>query len=377
MASAQVRKSTVSKPWAPELLAIQQKLEWPEPVQRVQSIAESGVKSLPRKYVRPEPERPRPEDTRVGEQIPVIDLSGLHDERCNKTMEEISKACKEWGFFQVINHGLSPLLLRAALGVSKGFFDLPLVEKQKHANDPRTYVGYGSRTGVQKGAVLDWGDYYYHHFLPLSLREEHKWPSKPEEYRIIMKEYCKGITELFLNLLTVFSLNLGLHPDHLKEACGGEDDIGMCVRINYYPPCPQPDLTFGLSSHSDPGAITFLLQDDISGLQVRKGDHWVSVRPIPNAFVVNLGDQMQILTNGAYRSVEHRAVVNENKERMSIAGFCNPCGKKTIGPIKELLNDSNPAMYRDMTFNEYRMLIRTTGTKGKSYLNSVTANCTK
>jgi isopenicillin N synthase-like dioxygenase len=74
----------------------------------------------------------------------------------------------------------------------------------------------------------------------------------------------------------------------------GEKEMGMCIRINYYPACPEPDLTLGLSSHSDPGGITFLLQDNIPGLQVRKNDAWVSVKPIPDAFVVNLGDQMQV-----------------------------------------------------------------------------------
>ena len=109
-----------------------------------------------------------------------------------------------------------------------------------------------------------------------------------------MKEYCKEVVDVCLKLLSVFSVNLGLHPDYLKEAFGGKEDMGMCVRINYYPACPEPNLTLGLSSHSDPGGLTFLLQDNVPGLQVRKGDSWVSVRSIPNAFVVNLGGQMQV-----------------------------------------------------------------------------------
>eukprot|EP01018_Ginkgo_biloba_P017660 Gb_32328 [translate_table: standard] len=351
-----------------------QQLEWPEPIERVQSIAESGVEYLPAKYIRPEEDRPHGNVLVDEEQIPVIDLSGLEDERRHKTMEKISNACKEWGFFHVINHGISPKILEAGYEVSKQFFELPLEEKQKHANDPRTYVGYGSRTGVQKGAVLDWGDYYYHHFLPLSLREEHKWPSKPEEYRRIIKEYCQGTLGLCLNLLSVFSENLGLPSDYLKEAFGREGEIGLCVRLNYYPPCPQPDLTYALAPHSDPGGITFLLQDDVAGLQVRKGDNWVSVRPLDNALVVNLSDQIEILTNGLYKSVEHRSIANKKKTRMSLVVFCNPHGENKIGPIKELINDSNPPLYREMTFNEYRMFIRTSGTKGKSYVNSISTS---
>ncbi|KAH9328877.1 hypothetical protein KI387_000985 [Taxus chinensis] len=350
------------------------KLEWPEPIHRVQSIAESGIKCLPPRYVRPEEERPTGH-VLVEERIPLIDLSGLQDDsRRKKTMEEICSACKNWGFFQVINHGMSSELLEAGRDVSNRFFHLPLEEKQKHANDPKTYVGYGSRIGVQKGAILDWGDYYYHHFLPSSIREEHKWPSQPLEYRPTMKEYCIGALQLCKTLLSVFSQNLGLPLTTLEEAFGGKENIGICVRLNYYPVCPQPDLTFGLSPHSDPGGITILHQNEVSGLQVRKSHYWVPVHPIPNALIINLGDQIEILTNGIYKSVEHRSIVNNNKERMSIVVFCNPSGEQKVGPVKDLVHDSNPIKYREMTFNEYRMFIRTTGTKGKSYVNSINSS---
>eukprot|EP01018_Ginkgo_biloba_P036344 Gb_09708 [translate_table: standard] len=109
-----------------------------------------------------------------------------------------------------------------------------------------------------------------------------------------MKEYCQGTLGLCLYLLSVLSENLGLPSDYLKDAFGRKDEIGQCVRLNYYPPCPQPDLTYALAPHSDPGGITLLLQDDVAGLQVRKGDNWVSVPPLDNALVVNLGDQIEV-----------------------------------------------------------------------------------
>lgn len=346
-------------------------MEWPEPIQSVQCLAESGIKCLPSRYIRPRDEKP-PEHKLVEEKVPVIDLSGLCDERRRKTMEEISDACREWGCFQVINHGVSPELLMAGREVSRGFFSLPLEEKQKHANDPCSYVGYGSRLGVQKGATLDWGDYYFHHYLPLSVREEHRWPSKPEEYRSRMKEYCEGTLELCGTLLSVCSENLDLPPNNLNEAFGHEEGIGVCVRLNYYPVCPQPELTYGLSPHTDPGGITILLQDDVVGLQVHRGNYWVPVQPVANALTIILGDQMEILTNGIYKSVEHSCVANQKKERMSIVVFCNPNGEKDVGPIKELTNDeSNPARYKHMTFNQYRTLIRRNGIKGNSYVKSL------
>lgn len=94
--------------------------------------------------------------------------------------------------------------------------------------------------------------------------------------------------------MKVLSINLGLEDDFLQKAFGGED-IGACIRVNYYPKCPQPELTLGLSSHSDPGGITLLLPDDqVHGLQVRKGDNWITVKPVRNAFIVNIGDQIQV-----------------------------------------------------------------------------------
>lgn len=95
--------------------------------------------------------------------------------------------------------------------------------------------------------------------------------------------------------MKIFSLNLGLTKDHLQNAFGGEN-FGACLRVNFYPKCPQPDLTLGLSSHSDPGGMTILLPDQhVAGLQVRKNDAWITVKPTSHAFIVNIGDQIQVL----------------------------------------------------------------------------------
>ncbi|MFS7961160.1 putative aminocyclopropanecarboxylate oxidase [Helianthus anomalus] len=112
--------------------------------------------------------------------------------------------------------------------------------------------------------------------------------------RGVTEEYSKEIVRLGKDLLRVFSINLGLQEDYLQGAFG-VDDIGACLRVNFYPKCPQPDLTLGLSSHSDPGGMTFLLPDEhVSGLQVRKGDEWITVKPAQHAIIVNIGDQIQV-----------------------------------------------------------------------------------
>ncbi|MQL97029.1 hypothetical protein Taro_029713 [Colocasia esculenta] len=343
--------------------------DWPEPVVRVQSLSESGAATIPARYVKPSSERPGAEHaTSEGAAgIPVIDLAGLAGDsgRCRATMRAVWDACREWGFFQVVNHGVNAELMRRAREEWRGFFHLPMAEKQAYANSPRTYEGYGSRLGVERGALLDWVDYYFLHILPESLKNHDKWPAQPASCRETVEEYCREVVKLCRMLMRVMSMGLGLDVGYLQRAFGGDDE-GVCMRVNYYPRCPQPDLTLGLSAHSDPGGLTVLLADDlIGGLQVRRGHAWVTVRPVPEAFVVNVGDQIQVLSNGLYRSVEHRAVVNAEEERISLAFFYNPRSDLPIGPARELATPDRPPLYPAMTFDEYRLDIRKKGPRGK------------
>ncbi|KZV22084.1 hypothetical protein F511_28325 [Dorcoceras hygrometricum] len=171
--------------------------------------------------------------------------------------------------------------------------------------------------------------------------------------------------------MKILSANLGLTEDYLQEAFGGED-MSACIRVNYYPKCPQPNLTLGLSPHSDPGGMTLLLPDnDVSGLQVRHLDKWITVKPTPNAFIVNIGDQLQVISNGNYKSVEHRVVVNAKKERLTLALFYNPRGDMLIVPAKRLVTEEHPGLYPPMIFDDYRLYIRTKGLRGKYQVESL------
>ncbi|OWM81738.1 probable 2-oxoglutarate-dependent dioxygenase At5g05600 [Punica granatum] len=346
---------------------------WPEPIVRVQELSESGINSIPERYIKPPSDRAGLQnspgnDTFGAVNIPVIDLLGM----AGKAEEEaVGRACREWGFFQVVNHGVSPEVMRAAREGWREFFHLPMELKQPYANSPCTYEGYGSRLGVEKGAVLDWSDYFFLHYLPTSLRDPAKWPSIPPHFRELIAEYSQQVVELSGRLMKVLSRNLGLPEDRLQNAFGG-DNIGACLRVNFYPKCPQPDLTLGLSSHSDPGGLTLLLPDEnVPGLQVRRGNSWVTVDPVPDAFIVNIGDQMEVLSNGIYRSIEHRVIVNSGKERVSLAFFYNPKSDIPIEPVKELVTEDRPALYPSMTFDEYRLYIRTKGPRGKSQVESL------
>ncbi|WOL01499.1 hypothetical protein Cni_G10215 [Canna indica] len=133
----------------------------------------------------------------------------------------------------------------------------PMEEKQVYANDSKAHEGHVSRLGVNKEAILDWGDYFFLHLLPV--------PS---------------ITHLSLGLAWTWT------SSRLPSRKG--DDVGATLRVNYYPKCTQQKLALGLSAHADPSGLTVLLADDcVIGLQVCKGDRWVTVQPVPvpSAFI--------------------------------------------------------------------------------------------
>jgi hypothetical protein len=162
---------------------------WPEPIVRVQALAQSGLNSIPSCYIKPSSQRPTqtsfaPQNDHIN--IPVINLEHLSSEDQvlkEKVLKQVSEACREWGFFQVVNHGIDHELMQSAKEVWREFFDLPLEVKEELANSPSTYEGYGSRLGVKKGAILDWSDYFFLHYMPPCLRNQAKWPALPSSLR--------------------------------------------------------------------------------------------------------------------------------------------------------------------------------------------------
>lgn len=107
-----------------------------------------------------------------------------------------------------------------------------------------------------------------------------------------MSNYCKEVRELGFRLEEAISSSLGLEKDSLRNVLGEQ---GQHMAINYYPACPEPELTYGLPAHTDPNAITILLQDlQVAGLQILKDGKWLAIKPQPDAFVINIGDQIQV-----------------------------------------------------------------------------------
>ncbi|CAA0815515.1 2-oxoglutarate (2OG) and Fe(II)-dependent oxygenase superfamily protein [Striga hermonthica] len=331
---------------------------------RVQSLVEDGRKPVvPPQYVQPVETRPRhtPEANKnYIEAPPVIDICSLDSVR------ELGKACKQWGAFHVVNHGIPAELLDEMRRLGRLFFeDCTMDQKLRFACNPNSPAseGYGSRMLVESNdTVLDWRDYFDHHSLPFSRRDPSKWPSFSSNYREVVAEYSDRMSVLADKLLRMTSESLGLPSSCIKEAVG---EFYQNITVSYYPPCPQPELTLGLQSHSDFGAITLLIQDDVGGLQVSKDGEWITVNPLSDAIFVILADQTEIITNGQYKSAIHRAITNAKKARLSVATFHDPAKTKTISPALE------PPIYRPVIYGDYVSSWYSKGPEGKRNIDSL------
>ncbi|GLJ12567.1 hypothetical protein SUGI_0193610 [Cryptomeria japonica] len=336
---------------------------------RVQTLSESGIQTVPLHYVRTGLEASKPCNT----QVPVIDLHGLDAQHLQQqeTIAAISGAAQNWGFFQIVNHGIPLPLISRVQALGKAFFDLPLEEKEVCKTQQSGKPGYGSKLGYSPDAKLDWGDYYWNIVCPPDRRDMSKWPKQPSDFTEVMDEYTREIYKLWEVLMQALSRGLGLEDENsLNEAVGG-DSKEIHGRINYYPPCPQPELVLGLSPHSDPNVLTFLLHDETPGLQIRKDGNWVDVQSVPGALIVNIADALEILSNGRYISIEHRSVVNKEKARISWAMFCNPQDEVILSPLPALIDEDHPAVYQGSSWKEYLQRFFTKGLDGKGYIHQL------
>ncbi|RZS09939.1 hypothetical protein BHM03_00041076 [Ensete ventricosum] len=153
------------------------------------------------------------------------------------------------------------------------------------------------------------------------------------------------------------SKGLGLEEAAHRDAVGGRD-LEFLLKINYYPPCPRPDLALGVVAHTDMSANTILIPNHVPGLQVFKDGHWFDAKYVPDAIIVHIGDQIEvrtyILSNGEYKSVLHRTTVTKEKARMSWPVFCSPPGETAIGPLPQLVSYDAPA--KDKTLRSTRTM---------------------
>ncbi|OIT40214.1 PREDICTED: flavonol synthase/flavanone 3-hydroxylase [Nicotiana attenuata] len=321
-------------------------------VARVQAIASISkcMDTIPSEYIRSEKEQPASTTLHgVVLQVPVIDID---DKNVVKLM---SDASKEWGIFQVTNHGIPDEVISNLQKVGKEFFEIvPQEEKEMIAKNPgsQNIEGYGTSLQKELEGKRGWVDHLFHKIWPPSAINYRYWPKNPPSYREANEEYAKRLREVAEKIFKSLSLGLGLEAHEMMEAAGGEDIVYL-LKINYYPPCPRPDLALGVVAHTDMSHITILVPNEVQGLQVFKDGHWYDVKYIPNALIVHIGDQVEILSNGKYKSVYHRTTVTKDKTRMSWPVFLEPPPEHEVGPIPKLVNEANPPKFKTKKYKDY------------------------
>ncbi|XP_047312495.1 protein DOWNY MILDEW RESISTANCE 6-like [Impatiens glandulifera] len=326
----------------------------------------SKVESVPKSYIFPPGERP--DDNLIApscdHSIPIIDLQFLSSQR-TEIINQILKASQDYGFFQLINHGVSEDLTTDMMLVAEEFFALPMEDKAELYSDDQTKLCRMKMSiDYANEKVHYWRENFQQPCYPL---QDHinDWPTNPPRYREVARKYVVEVRQTLLLILDLICEGLGLENEYMKELVSLE----QLMILNHYPKCPDPRLVLGLPKHCDPHILTLLNQGQIPGLQVYKDQQWFSIPPIPNAFVVNIGYIFEIISNGKLKSGVHRVVTNSDKARTTIANFIFPSLEDHIEPSKKLLDTSNTAhLFKKFVFKEFYISYLTDVREGKDPL---------
>ncbi|KAL7595176.1 feruloyl CoA ortho-hydroxylase F6H1-3 [Lactuca sativa] len=316
----------------------------------VKGLSELGLKTLPPQYIQPPQERfdHTSNEEENKDSIPVIDMSNWDDPNVAKAV--CDAACK-WGFFQIVNHGVPIHVLEDVKDATHKFYALSAEEKNKYSKERSVsnHVRFGTSFTPEAEEALEWKDYLSLFFVSDD-EAASLWPPVCRNQAL---EYMKSSEFMVKKLLEILMKGLNVKEiDESKEAIlmGSKR-----INLNYYPTCPTPELTIGVGRHSDVSTLTVLLQDDIGGLYVRNTEtsKWVHVPPVSGSLVINVGDALQIMSNGKYKSVEHRVIANGTNNRISVPIFVNPKPSDVIGPLPEVVGNGEKVLYKHVLYSDY------------------------
>ncbi|KAJ0978655.1 hypothetical protein J5N97_014129 [Dioscorea zingiberensis] len=266
--------------------------------------------------------------------VPVIDLSMRRELKA----ELIIKACEEFGFFQVINHGVPDKVVSRMELAGMEFFSLPSSEKLLAG--PANPLGYGTKSIGSNGDTGDL-EYLLLHSNPISISQRARsvCRTNPIDFSYVVNEYVGEVRELAYSITT------------LRATAPSQATSMTAVLL-------EP-IAAGLDL--EPQILTILRSNSVAGLQIRSpspaGASWIPVPPNPDAFCVNVGDVLQVMTNGRPVSVRHRVMANSNGTRMSTAFFGAPPLHAWISPLPETITPLRPCCYKSFTWSEFKKVM--------------------
>jgi isopenicillin N synthase-like dioxygenase len=279
-------------------------------------------------------------------QLPIIDAAPLiagDPAGSAKAAEAIGHACRSLGFFYASGHAISAEMLEALDAASRRFFELPEANKRRIAMSKggRAWRGFfpvgGELTsgkpdlkeGLYLGEELGADDPRVRAGLPL--HGPNLWPDEVSELRPAVEAFMAGATTTAHALMKGIAISLGLPPDWFRARLTAQPTL--LFRIFHYPPQAPSTDGWGVGEHTDYGLLTLLAQDSHGGLQVKTPTGWIEAPPIPGTLVCNIGDMLDRLTGGLYRSTPHRVHNRSGQERMSFPFFFDPGWEAEIEPL--------------------------------------------
>jgi isopenicillin N synthase-like dioxygenase len=269
--------------------------------------------------------------------LPVVDVASLvRGEPAADVVRALRTACEDVGFFYAAGHGIDPALERRLGQATRAFFRLPEAEREAMAmaRGGRAWRGYfpvGGELTSGRGDLKE--GLYFGRELPrddprvragLPLHGPNLFPGAVPELRGAVLAWMAALEALGQRLLSGIALGLGLEADFFERELTCDP---ICLfRIFHYPPAAGggSGAAWGVGEHTDYGLLTLLLQDDCGGLEVKGRAGWIAAPPIPGTFVCNLGDMLDRMTGGRYRSTPHRVRNLSGRSRFSWPFFLDP-----------------------------------------------------
>lgn len=321
-------------------------------------------------------------------QVPIIDISALVSQNrnfsgttpqdCDLVAKQIRQACQDYGFFYIVGHGIDEQLQNQLEHLSQQFFqqDLETKLKMRMALGGRAWRGYfpvgneltsgkpDLKEGIYFGAELAENHPLVQAGIPMHGRN--LFPSNIPQFKETVLAYMESMTQIGHIIMAGIALSLGLEESYFADRYT-KDPLILFRIFNYPPKSSLPASEWGVGEHTDYGILTILKQDNVGGLQVKSKSGWIDAPPIPGSFICNIGDMLDRMTQGLYRSTPHRVVNLSTSNRLSFPFFFDPNFHVEVKPIA--LNDM--VVNDDKSDRSYQASIHDRGTYGDYLLNKV------